>query len=107
MWNKIKKSKIKNRKSNKFNTKCSIVFWFKRKTIDIIRDYSFLLSQAKYKAKYGRCLIILNTKQVFQRLPKTLVKVKASNTSENLLNKIRQIIYSLYWAKLLKKYTTI
>ena len=66
-----------------------------------------MLSQAKYKAKYGRGFIILNTKQVFQRLPKTLVKVKASNTSENLLNKIRQIIYSLYLGKLLKKYTTI
>ena len=35
---------------------------------------------------------ILTLKQMFQRLPITLVQVKASNTSENLLNKIRQII---------------
>ena len=36
---------------------------------------------------------------MFQRLPTTLVQVKADNTSANLLNEIRQIIYSLYWAK--------
>ena len=28
-----------------------------------------------------------------------LTQVKAANTSENLLNEIMQIIYSLYWAK--------
>ena len=34
-----------------------------------------------------------------QRLPVALGQVKASNTSENLLNEVRQIIYSLYQAK--------
>ena len=33
---------------------------------------------------------------MLQRLLITLAQVKASNTSENLLNEIRQIIYSLY-----------
>ena len=33
---------------------------------------------------------------MLQRLPTTLAQVKAGNTSENVLNKIRQIIYSLY-----------
>ena len=32
---------------------------------------------------------------MFQRLPVALAQVKASNASENLLNAIRQIIYSL------------
>ena len=36
---------------------------------------------------------------MFQRLPLVLAQVKAGNTSENLLNEIRQIIYSLYRAK--------
>ena len=36
---------------------------------------------------------------MLQRLPIALAQVKAGNTSENLLNKIRQIIYSLYRAK--------
>ena len=33
---------------------------------------------------------------MIERLPATLSQVKAGNTSENLLNEIRQIIYSLY-----------
>ena len=36
---------------------------------------------------------------MFQRLPVTLAQVKAGNTSENLLNKIHQIIYSFYRKK--------
>ena len=35
---------------------------------------------------------ILSPKQILQRLPITLAQVKADNMSENLLNKIRQII---------------
>ena len=33
---------------------------------------------------------------MLQRLPMALAQVKAGNASENLLNEIRQIIYSLY-----------
>ena len=40
---------------------------------------------------------------MLQRLPIALAQVKAGNTSENLLNEIRQIIYSLYWAKEITK----
>ena len=34
-----------------------------------------------------------------QRLPIAPAQVKADNNSENLLNEIRQIIYSLYQSK--------
>ena len=40
------------------------------------------------------CLKILTPKQMFQRLPIALAEVKADNTSENLLNEIRQIMNS-------------
>ena len=40
---------------------------------------------------------------MLQRLPIALVQVKAGNTSENLLNEIRKIIYSLYQAKEITK----
>ena len=40
---------------------------------------------------------------MLQRLPIALAQVNAGNTSENLLNKIRQIIYSLYQAKEITK----
>ena len=38
---------------------------------------------------------ILSPEQMLQRLPVALAQVKVGNTSEDLLNKIRQIIYSL------------
>ena len=43
-------------------------------------------------------LKMLTSKQMLERLPIPLAQVKASKTSENLLNEIRQIIYSLYRA---------
>ena len=42
---------------------------------------------------------ILNLKRMLQRLAVAFVQVKAGNTSQNLLQEIRQIIYSLYKAK--------
>ena len=39
---------------------------------------------------------MLTTDEMVQRLPIALVQVKTGNTSENLLNEIKQIIYSLY-----------
>ena len=45
----------------------------------------------------------ITPKRMLQKLPKLLAQVKVGNTSENLLNKIRQIMYSLYWAKEITK----
>ena len=42
---------------------------------------------------------MLRPKQMLQRLPIALAQVKVGNTSENLLNEIRQIIYFFYRAK--------
>ena len=95
------KSKVKIRISNKCNTKCWKCFWFKRK------DYWFLVSEAKYKTWPGKGFKILTPKQMLQRLPIVLAQVKTGNTFENILNGIRQIIYSLYLAKLLKIYVII
>ena len=44
-------------------------------------------------------LQILNPKQMLQRLPIALAQVKAGTPSENLLNEITEIIYSLYRKK--------
>ena len=44
----------------------------------------------------GTGLKILTPKQMIQRLPIALAQVKAGNNSESLLNKIRQIVFSLY-----------
>ena len=41
-------------------------------------------------------LKILTPNQMLKRLPIALAQIKAGNNSESLLNKIRQIVYSLY-----------
>ena len=62
-----------------------------------------MISEAKYKAKHGEVLKILSAKQMLQTLPIALAQVKTVNTSENLLNEVRQIIYSLYREKEITK----
>ena len=42
---------------------------------------------------------MLTTKQMLQRLSTALAQLKMGNTSENLLNEICPIIYSLYQGK--------
>ena len=44
---------------------------------------------------------------MLQRLPIALSHLKAGNTSENLLNKIKQIILYIEQRKILNEYTTI
>ena len=70
-----------------------------------------MLFDAHYDARQnkteGKGLKILTPKQMLQRLPIALAQVKAGNNLENLLNEIRQIVYSLYQSKQIKKkYTT-
>ena len=82
----------------------TIFFDLREKIIDFFKDYSLLLSEANYKTKYGERLKMLTPKKMRQRLPIALVQVKAGNNSENLLNEIRKIIYSLYlWKQITKK----
>ena len=46
---------------------------------------------------------ILTPEQMLQGLPIALGQLKAGNNSENLLNRIRQIVYFLYQSKKKKK----
>ena len=60
------------------------------------------------KQKKGKGIKTLTPEQIIQRLPIALAQVNAGNTSENLLNKIYKVIYSLYQEKkVAKKYITI
>ena len=61
------------------------------------------MSEAKIKAAKGTGLKILTPKQMLQRLPIALAQIKAGNNSENLLNEIRKIAYSLYQSKEITK----
>ena len=80
-----------------------ILYESRQKVIKLFDNFSRIVSEAKYKTKYGKGLKILFPKQMLRRLPIAFAQVKAGNTSENLLNKIRQIIYSLYRAKEINK----
>ena len=54
-----------------------------------------MLSEAKYKAKYGEGRKILTPKQMLQRLPKALAQVEAGNISENLRIKSDELYISV------------
>ena len=70
--------------------------------------YSLFVTETKYNSVHGKGLKMSTPKQMVQRLPIALAKVKAGNTSESLLDEIRKTIYSLYRVKeLLKKGTRI
>ena len=75
------------------------LYELREKVIELFDANSRIAYEAKYKRKLGEDLKILTLKQMLQRLPIALAQVKAGSTSENWLNKIRQIIYSLYRAK--------
>ena len=59
-------------------------------------DYLRNISKAKCKATHEEGLKILAPNQMLYRIAIALSRVKASNTSENVLNKIHPFIYSLY-----------
>ena len=103
----IKKRNPKSKSKNQISLiewLCNIIFFVLReKIIYLFRDYSFLISEAKCKAKYRSGLKILTSKHMLERSPVALVQVKANDTSGNLLNEIRQITYSLYWPKEIRK----
>ena len=71
----------------------------------MFNNYAQIVSEAKYKTKYGEGLKVLTPKQMLHRLPIALTQVKACNTCENLRTKIRKIC--IEQNELLKKYITI
>ena len=79
----------------------------RQKIIDLFNSYSKIRSEAIYKSKQnetkGKGLKILTPKQMLQRLPIAFAQVKTGTNSENLLNEIMQIIYSLYQSKEITK----
>ena len=83
------------------------IYVSRQELVNFFRDYTEMFSDANYRAKQnetkGTGLKILTPKQMLQRLPIALAQVKAGNNSENLLNEIRQIIYSLHQSKEITK----
>ena len=80
---------------------------WRQRIIDLFNNYSKIKPESIYKSKHddteGRGLKILTPKQILQRLPIALAQVKTGNNSENLLNEIRRIVYSLNKSKQITK----
>ena len=103
----IKKSAKKSKEQKKPIYNIEMLYKARNEAIKFYDDYSLMMSEARTKAKQneakGTGLKILTPKQMLQRLAIVLAQVKAGNNSENLLNEIRQIIYSLYQSKEITK----
>ena len=78
-----------------------------KKFLIFFRDYTKMMLDSNYEAKQDDIkrtgLKILTPEQLLQGLPAALAQVKAGNKSENLLNEIRQNVYSLYHSKEISK----
>ena len=83
------------------NTLCNngILYKARNNIIEFFDDYSSIISETKHEAAKRKGLKILTPKQIFERLPVAFAQIKADNNSENSLNEIRQIAYSLYQSK--------
>ena len=91
------KKKIRKKKKNTF-VSVKALYEGQELTLNAFSSGTFPINSTQ-----GRGLKTLTLKQVFQRLPIVLAEVKVANTSESLLNEIRQIIYSFYRAKQITK----
>ena len=80
------------------NTFCNTEMLYKARNeaIKFYDDYSLMMSEAKSKATKGTGLKILTPKQMIQRLSIAFAQVNVDYNLESLLNKIWQIVYSLY-----------
>ena len=93
------KSKPKHKEGNvKKEILMKMHMLFTRINSSFFKSGIFLLKTTK-----GEGLKILTPKQMLQRLLIDLAQVKPGNTFENLLNEIRQIIYSLYQSNKITK----
>ena len=60
-------------------------------------------SAAERRNQQGQGLKILTPDQMLSRLPITLAQLKAGNSSENLINELRQLLYFLHRSNKLTK----
>ena len=87
------------RKTRNIFDSISAVYEGRELTLNAFRSGTFPIKSTKGKersSKLATRLKILSPKPMLQRLSIAIAQVKADNTFENLLNEVRQIIYSLY-----------
>ena len=68
-----------------------------------IVDIARRITDFNNKNQEGQGLKILTPEQILSRLPITLAQLKAGNNLQELKNEIRQLLYSLYRPKKIRK----
>ena len=86
--NEISKGRFKPEEQQSALKNIKLVYESGEAAIKFFNDYSSIISEAKYKTRHEG-LKMLTPKQMLQRLPIALAKVKASKTSEKVLNEVR------------------
>ena len=94
------KSKINMKNLEKFLQKNILknlyaLFDGRERVLNVFERKIFLTQLRETRSLTIQVFKILSYKQMFQRISTVLAQIKADNTSENLLNEIRQIIYFL------------
>ena len=84
----ISKEWFKSEKQQNALKSIKLLYESREAAIKLLNDYSSIVSEDKYKRKYGEGIPILTPKQMIERLPIALAQVKAGNTSKSLLNEI-------------------
>ena len=82
---KISRGSFKSEEQKMALKNIELLYESREAVIKLFNDYSSIVSATKHKAKHGKGLKILTSKQMLQRLQIALAQVKAGNTSENLL----------------------
>ena len=89
------------KESREGRTNIKNIYKARKADIDFLREFTSRASRCQ--AKKGKGIKILTPKQMLQRLPIALAQIKTGNNSQNLLNEIRKIAYSLYQSKEITK----
>ena len=74
-----------------------------KEVIKFYNGYISMIFNTGYHETHGKRHKILTPKKMLYRLSIALAQVKVGNTSKNLLNEIRKIIYSLHRVKQISK----
>ena len=113
MYKKLRETKVKENEDQVYSIK-KILDKIRKEIKNVPKNKTFILNEwiiniferilyFNQLEQQGLGLKILTPNQMLSRLPITLARLKAGNTSEKLKNEIRQLLFSLYISKNLTK----
>ena len=92
-------SKYKSFEKLSITEKVKDLYYPREEVVKMFNDYAKNMFKNIYEVKKDEGRKILTPNQMLKRLPIAPAQISAGNNSESLLNKIEQIVYSLYRSK--------